>query len=232
MSLRPGHLSDHWPGERQRLRRTAGCRGGLRRPGLLVLMVTPLVLLTAAAIAAVMLVAHYQPLSAGGAGGGSFPGLPEGAGIRWVGGSSPAELYVPPQRGTIALSFTMFNDGTHPVTIEGVTQQQGSPLIPAGPVLYFVDTLRNEGQSSPGQVLHSLTLRPGQSIMVGMPLRTSLCGYRHLTTAVTTVLVRERFLVFSRTVALPIIGTGAQVLVNTPGGRPGDANAICVPASS
>jgi hypothetical protein len=195
----------------------------------LLIMVTPVVVLAAAVIAAVMLAAHYQPLSGGGAGGGSFPGLPEGAGIRWVDGPSPQDLFVPPQRGTFALSFTMFNDGTHAVTIEAVTQQPGSPLIPADPVLYFVDSLRNEEKSAPGRVLRSLTLRPGQDIMVGMPLRTSRCGYRHLTTIVTTVLVRERFLIFTRTVALPIIGTGAQVLVNTPGGRPGDPNAICVP---
>jgi hypothetical protein len=227
VSLQPGYLSDHWPAGRQARWRKPGRRRGFRRPVLLLLMVTPVVLLATAAIVTVLLAAHYQPLSDGGAGGGSFPGLPEGAGIRWVDGPPPGDLYVPPQRGTFALSFTMFNDGTYPVTIEAVTQQPGSPLIPAGPVLYFVDTLQNEEKSAPGLVLHGLTLRPGQGILVGMPLRTSRCGYRHLMTIVTTVLVRERFLTFTRTVPVPIIGTGAQVLVNTPGGRPGNPTAIC-----
>jgi hypothetical protein len=200
----------------------------MRRPGLLFLLVMSIVVLAAAVVTAVLLAAHYQPLTDGGAGGGSFPGLPLGAGIRWVDGAGQEDLYVPPQRGTFALSFTLVNDGTHPVTIEAVTQQSGSPLIAAGPVLHFAETPQNEQKSAPGRVLDDLTLRPGQEVMVGMPLRTSRCGYRQLKTIVTTVLVRERFFIFTRTIPFPIIGnTGDPVLVNTPGGRPGDPNAIC-----
>jgi hypothetical protein len=135
---------------------------------------------------------------------------------------------VPPQRGVFALSFSLDNNGSFAVTIEAVTQLPGSPLIAAGPVLYFVPTLHNELRRAPGRMLNDVTLGPGQEIWIGMPLRTWPCAYRHENTAVTSVLVRERFLLFARTVALPVIGDGAQVLTNTPSrGRPGDPNTTC-----
>lgn len=193
----------------------------------MLLVLTPVILLAVAASVLAVLAAHYQPLSSGGTGGGSFPGLPLGPGIRWVDGS-PEELYVPPQRGVLALSSSLVNNGPFPVTIEAVTQLPGSPLMAAGPVLYFVATLQNALQPAPGRVLYNVTLRPGQQIMIGMPLRTWRCAYRHENTAVASFLVRERFLIFTRTVALPVIGDGAQVLMNTPGGgRPGDPNTLC-----
>jgi len=227
MSVKTGYLSGHWPGQPTAPLGRSGRRGGLRRRRrLLLLLLTPVVLLAVAASVVALLAARYQPLSSGGSGGGSFPGLPLGVGIRWVNGS-PEDLYVPPQRGMFALSSSIVNNGSFPVTIEAVTQLPGSPLIPAGPVLYFVTALQNELQPAPGRVLQDVTLRPGQGIMIGMPLRTWRCAYRHENTGVASFLVRERFLIFTRTVALPVIGDG-QVLMNTPGGRPSDTNTICV----
>jgi hypothetical protein len=228
MSLKAGYLSGDRPDQPPAAVGRSARRGGFRRRrGFLLLLLTPIVLLAVAAFVLALLAAHYQPLISGGSGGGSFPGLPLGAGIRWVNGS-PEDLYVPPQRGMFALSSSIVNNGSFPVTIEAVTQLPGSPLIPAGPVLYFVATLHNELQLAPGRELRNLILRPGQEIMIGMPLRTWRCAYRHQNTAVASVLVRERFLTFTQAVALPVIGSGAQVLVNTPGGgRPGDPNTIC-----
>ncbi len=193
----------------------------------MVLVLTPVLLLAVAVSVLAVLAAHYQPLSSGGSGGGSFPGLPLGSGIRWVVGS-PENLYVPPQRGVFALSSSLDNNGSFPVTIEAVTQSPGSPFIAAGPVLYFVPTLHNELERAPGRVLDNVTLRPGQEIWIGMPLRTWRCAYRHDNAAVASLLVRERFLIFTRTVALAVIGDGAQVLTNTPSRRgPGDPNTLC-----
>jgi hypothetical protein len=228
MILKTGYLSGDSPGQPPTSLRRSGHRGDFRRRRrLMVLVLTPVVLLAAAAGVLAVLAAHYQPLSAGGSGGGSFPGLPLGSGIRWVVGS-PENLYVPPQRGVFALSSSLDNNGSYPVTIEAVTQLPGSPFIAAGPVLYFVPTLHNELQRAPGRVLYNVTLRPGQEIWIGMPLRSRRCAYRHENAAVASLLVRERFLIFTRTVALPVIGDGAQVLTNTPSrSRPGDPDTIC-----
>jgi hypothetical protein len=202
-------------------------RGDLRhRRQLLLLLLTPVALLTVAAGVLALLAAHYQPLSSGGSGGGSFPGLPLGTGIQWVNGGPEEDLYVPPQRGTFALSSTLVNTGSFPVTIEAVTQLPGSPLIPAGPVLYFVSALQNELQQARGRVLRNVTIAPGQEITIGMPLRTWRCAYRHENTGVASFLIRERFLIFTQTVALPLIG-GPEVIMNTPGSEPGDPNTVC-----
>ncbi len=98
----------------------------------MLLVLTPVLLLAIAASVLAVLAAHYQPLSDGGSGGGSFPGLPLGSGVRWVNGPVE-ELYVPPQRGRFALSSFLVNYGSFPTTIEAVTQLPGSPLIAAGP---------------------------------------------------------------------------------------------------
>ena len=136
----------------------------------MLLVLTPVFLLAIAASVLAVLAAHYQPLSGGGSGGGSFPGLPLGSGIRWVDGPDE-ELYVPPQRGGFALSSSLVNYGTFPITIEAVTQLPGSPLIAAGPVLYFVPTLQGELQPAPGRVLHNVTIRPdgGGQVLINTP---------------------------------------------------------------
>jgi hypothetical protein len=133
MILKTGYLSGDWPGQRPASSRRSGRRGDFgRRRRLMVLVLTPVVLLAVAAGVLGVLAAHYQPLGAGGSGGGSFPGLPLGSGIRWVDGS-PENLCVPPQRGEFALSAAVDNYGSLPVTIEAVTQSPGSPFIAAGP---------------------------------------------------------------------------------------------------
>jgi hypothetical protein len=49
-----------------------------------VLRWSPVALVVLTAATGVPLVATYQPLQPGETGGGSFPGLPTAAGMRWV----------------------------------------------------------------------------------------------------------------------------------------------------
>src|SRR5215468_5419840 len=108
-----------------------------RRRRILLLLALALLVALASMVLAI-LAATYQPLSAGGDGGGSFPHLPTGTGIRWVSKYLPAqELYVPPQHGTFALAGSIRNNGSFPVTIEAVSQPRISLLTAAGRVLYI-----------------------------------------------------------------------------------------------
>ncbi len=103
MSSAAGSRPDHGPS-----RVAAAADGHQLRAGFwsrrrrLLWSAPPGVLAVAAAVLAT-LAASYQPLGPGGSGGGSFPGLPTGEGLRWLPGSGQA-LYVPPQRGTFAPS--------------------------------------------------------------------------------------------------------------------------------
>jgi hypothetical protein len=58
--------------------------GAWRRQRRRVLRWSPVALVVLTAATGVPLVATYQPLQPGETGGGSFPGLPTAAGMRWV----------------------------------------------------------------------------------------------------------------------------------------------------
>jgi len=200
-------------------------RGGFRgRRRRLLWLVPPGVLAVAAAVLAI-LAASYQPLGPGGSGGGSFPGLPAGEGLRWLPGSGQA-LYVPPQRGTFALSGSIYNNGSWPITIVAVSQWPGSPFTAAGPADYV--SVQDPNPNQPRvRVLRDVTLNPGQTIEVGMPLRTLYCADRRSYLDVPVFLVEERFFVFARTVAIPLIDYNSPVVTNPPGHQPGAPGTFC-----
>ena len=189
------------------------------------LWLVPLGVLAVAAAVLATLAANYQPLGPGGSGGGSFPGLPTGEGLRWLPGSGDA-LYVPPQRGTFALAGSVYNDGSWPVTIVAVSQWPGSPFTAAGAAVYV--SARDPNPLQPRvRVLRDVTLSPGQTIEVGMPLRTLYCADRRSYMDVPVFLVKERFFVFTRTVAIPLIDYDSPVVTNQPSRQPGAPGTFC-----
>ena len=69
-------------------------------------------------------------------------------------------------------------------------------------------------------VLRDITLLPSQVIQIGMLLRMRYCADRRFYVDVSTFLLKERFTIFTRTVAMPFIG-GSAVVMHGPGsGRP------------
>lgn len=202
-------------------------RGGFWRRRRLLLWLSPVTVLAAAAAVVSVLAASYQPLVPGGSGGGSFPGLRTGTGLRWLSayGPDPA-LYVPPQRGTFGLSGSVSNDGSLPITIVAVYQPPGSPLTAAGSVVYL--SAQDPHPLQPRvRVLRDVTLGSGQAIEVGMPLRIEYCADRRSYIAAPVFLVEERFFVFTRTVAIPFIEVDSPVVTNAPGGQPGVPGTFC-----
>jgi hypothetical protein len=175
--------------------------------------------------------AGYQPLREGGAGGGSFPGLRTGAGIRWVSQyiAGGPELYVPPQRGAFALAGSVVNSGSFPVTIVGVSQVSGSPFTAAGSARYLTGAgwrLANLGRPV-RHLLRDVTLAPGEGIMIGMPLRIAYCASRRSYTGEDVFVVKEKFLAFTHAVLIPFVDYGRPVITNAPGGQPGRPGSYC-----
>lgn len=100
------------------------------------------------------------------------PGLRSGTGLHWIFTYLPRPaLYVPPQRGTFALSGSVRNNGSFPVTIEAVYPPPGAPLAAVGPVRYLGPGDVNVPTRTGPPVLRSVVLGPSQAIEVGMPLR-------------------------------------------------------------
>ena len=162
-------------------------RGRWRRPVLLGLGA----LLTAAVVVLAVLAGTYQPVQFGDAYGGTFPGLPTGAGIRIVNnfGDATGEFYAPPQSGVFSVTPSIFNNGPEAVTIEAVSilspQDQANiahgaspwPLVPAGEV-HWRFQYNNPDQKRPisGSSVVGVTLPPGQ----GMCARDPAADERHL----------------------------------------------------
>ncbi len=177
--------------------------------------------------------AVYQPIAWGNM-QAPFPGLPPGVGVKVVNnfGLLGGDYYVPPQRGVFSFGATIVNNGSWAVTIEGVTlfdspDSAAYPVQLAGPVRYSADM----GQVSTPRtyILHNLTLRPGQLIFIGIPMRTWPCGQTGGWTSIGSFYVQERYLFFNHAVALPWTSTGGSLIMRLPGGKPGDANTICAP---
>jgi hypothetical protein len=171
-------------------------------------------LLALTIVVAGVLAAGYQPTSFGGASGGTFPGVPAGTGLRAVNtfGAATGDIYVPPQQGSFGVVQSIQNTGPLPVTIESVTALrpdqapspgiQPWPLTPAGQALYLPEYGRRPGRGSP---VSGLSLRPGQTIEVAIPVRMSgACYVRAGWTGLTVFYVKERFLAFTHWVAVPL----------------------------
>jgi hypothetical protein len=163
-------------------------------------------------------------------GAASFPGMPTAVGLRPVNtfGNSNGDIYVPPQRGVFSIAESIQNSGPFAVTIEAVTvsqpQQPGItpwPLTPAGPARYF--PAYNSSWSGKGRPVAGLSLRPGQAIYVGIPMRMSgPCYVPNGWTGLNVFYVKERFLIFTHWVAIPL---GTPLIFHEPE-RPG-ANMVC-----
>jgi hypothetical protein len=179
--------------------------------------------------------AVYQPLGRGGLVlDAPFPGMPQGVGIRVVNNFAllGGDYYVPPQRGEFSFGLSMQNSGSRPITIEAVTTSVSPadstyPVRLAGPVLYTTDMGRPGTPRT--HVLRNLTLGPGQGIFIGIPLRTWPCGQTDGWDTDPAFYVKEHFLFFIHTVAVPWGMNGAELIMHDPGGKPGDPHTICAP---
>jgi hypothetical protein len=178
--------------------------------------------------------AVYQPIGWGGI-NETFPGMPAGVGIKVVNNFALVrfgDYYVPPQRGVFTLSGSIVNHGSRPVTIETVTTSlipgaNSFAVAPAGQVRY-VPVLNDPGTPR-SHVLRNVTLGPGQEILIGIPLRTRPCGNNDGWVTDPAFYVKERFLVFTHTVAFPWTYDGGELIMHNPGGEPGEPGAICAP---
>jgi hypothetical protein len=183
------------------------------------LVVAVLAILTA-------LAATYQPVEYGPASGiGGFPGQPTAKGWRWVNtsGKVTGDLYVPPQKGPFNISFSIVNSGTHAVTIEGISLPREGPVTPAGPAQYYP-----AGSQHPAaHLLRNVALRPGDSIIIGILVRSWPCASKSAWTTLDTVGVRERFLFFTHTVQMPFSMEDGHLILHAPGGHQGQPDVFC-----
>jgi hypothetical protein len=177
-----------------------------------------------------VLAGTYQPLGFGGQWGGSFPGMPAGSGVRAVNtfGASTGDIYVPPQSGVFTVLESIQNSGPAPVTIDAITalrpDQTGIttpwPLTPAGQTLYMP---ADGPRPARGRPVAGLSLRPGHTILVGMPVRMSgACHVPNGWTGLSVFYVKERFLIFTHWVAIPL---GTPLIFHEP--EPGGTGMVC-----
>src|SRR5262249_21367238 len=110
-------------------------------------------------------------------------------------------IYVPPQRGVFTVPESIRNSGPVPITTEGATasrpEQPGItarwPLTPAGQALYVPADGPGPTRGTP---VAGLSLRPGQAIFVGIPVRLSdVCYVPNGWTGLNVFYVKERFLI-------------------------------------
>ena len=221
-----------WPDYEFRRRSPAGGAGPLRRflrrHRRRLLWWSPVALIALAVAILLPLAVTYQPLQPGGAGGITFPGLRTGTGIRWVSQYIPngPYLFVPVQRRPFALTASVINLGSFPVTIGGVSQPPGSPFSSAGPVRYLTQADWNLAHPA-RDMLRDVTLASGQAIMIGMPLRIGYCADRRNYAGEDVFLVTVRFLGFTHTVPMPFVDYGRPVVTNAPGGQAGHPGTFC-----
>ena len=180
-------------------------------------------LVTTAVVILAVLAGIYQPVQFGDEYGGEFPGLPAGTGIRIVNtfGGASGQTYVPPQRGVFTLAESIENTGPQTVTILAVSilspQEQADdtpsgiapwPLTPAGTARWMTAEYEGPHQhvsSSVGSFASSVSLAPGESMYVGIPLRMSGRCYDPASyVGNDTFYVKERFLLFTHWVAVTV----------------------------
>lgn len=161
--------------------------------------------------------------------------MPAAKGVQTVNtfGGDQGETYVPPQLGVFTITQTIQNTGPEPVTIEAVSilspadqahQAQGiGPylLTPAGSVRWQ-DMIPHQQAPVSGNSVAGLTLRPGQDIYVGIPVRLSGTCYDKQGFGTTDVMyVKERFLSFTHWVAITFDTPFIFRQPFSPGGEPG-----------
>jgi hypothetical protein len=196
-------------------------------------------LLVSALAILMVLAASYQPTLGYGEGGVSnlaYPGLPAGQGIRVVNtfGGVHQDVYIPPQRQgyTFYLFSNIWNHGSKAVTIESVGLPPNSALTLAGPARYArPPTAGNGAPSIPSvtNVLHSVTLGPGDAIFVAIPVRSWPCYIKYSGDAtVPDFYITYRFLFFTHTVPFPWNPNNGALILHSPDGRPGQPGVICV----
>lgn len=205
----------------------AGWRGSRRRWRWLVL--ASLVLAVTVVIMLAVMAGTYQPLVPGSIGGYSIAGLPSGSGIRYVNtfGDSTGDLYIPPQKGVFTVLVSIANSGPEAVTIEAVrvgNPQQSWPLVQAGAVRYELPS----GSASRPLKDYRLAAsgRPGSQVVIGISVSTaSHCAVKnHGWVHIESVLVEERFLIFTHWVSIPLMN---PLILRPPGGTPGNPGAAC-----
>jgi hypothetical protein len=183
-----------------------------------------------------ILAGTYQPVQFGEASGGSLPGTPAAKGLQTVNtfGGNQGETYVPPQLGVFTITESILNTGPQPVTIEAVSmlspaeqanQSHGSPpwpLTPAGPVRWQnMITSSIEPRPVSGNSVAGLTLRPGEDVYVGIPVRLSgTCYDPGGFVTVDTFYVKERFLSFTHWVTITLGSPYIFGQPSSPGGEP------------
>jgi hypothetical protein len=143
------------------------------------------------------------------------------------------DYYVPPQRGVFSFGVTFYNSGSRPITIDTVALYPPSgsgfdPIRLAGPVLYTTD-LGTVGVTPRVHALRHLRIAGGETIFVGIPMRTWPCGQTDGWMSDPVFYVREHFLFFSHTVALPWSQDGARLIMHASGGSPGEPHTVCAP---
>lgn len=177
---------------------STGIRDGTRPPGTagpdvgvgpprrkrhwpLIVAVVVGVLLVAALITGGGLGAAYQPVGLGDSAGGLVGHMT----TRQVNNFSPetGQTYLPPQKpASGGLYVSLANTGSYSVTIESASlnppDAQGSedraaqPLRDSGTATYWPATGAHNG---PGRRLAGLVLRPGQYILIRLPVTTAGC---------------------------------------------------------
>ena len=202
-------------------------RAGPRRRWRLVALIAAAVVVIALGTA-VALAATYQPVGWGSF-STRFPGMPLGQvhGVNdfaLLGG----DYYIPPQRGEVSFGVSIADNGPLPITIDAVTlgpAADTNQLWISGQVRWSPTTGTTMRQHS--YVLRTLTIQPGYQAFIGIPLRTRSCGQTDGWAVDPDFYVREHFLFFRHTVALPWSMTGARLIMRLAGGRPGDPHTIC-----
>ena len=162
-----------------------------------------------------MLAGTYQPVQFSGETGERFTGLPTQTGGTFVNtfGGQQGERYIPPQAAPFTIVVSISNAGPEPVTIEAVSmlspvqqadQARGAapwPLTPVGRPLWRPGHYRLDPAGKP---VAGLSLAPSQDIVVGIPVRMSgVCHDPGGFISLDVFYVKERFLFFTRWVAVP-----------------------------
>jgi hypothetical protein len=194
------------------------------------------VVLVAAVITGLQLGARYQPVGFGNSGGHVGGRII----TRQVNNFAPmtGQTYLPPQpQASGGLYVSLTNNGPLPVTIEsaslnppyaqGPVERQAQPLRDTGAATYWPQTRFGSG---PGKQLADLMLRPGQVIVVRLPVTTAGCWMpEHGYSEIFTFWVKVRFLRWTHLVQIwwtdPYDQTQGAIIAHEP--EPASQGGMC-----
>ena len=192
--------------------------------------------LAAAVVAGLSLGAAYQPVGLGNSGGALIGHLV----TRHVDNFTPmtGQTYLPPQRpGSGGLYVSLSNSGPLPVTIEsaslnppdaqGPVFRQAQPLRDAGAAAYWPEA---GSQAGPGTRLAGAVLRPGQYILVRLPVTTAGCWMpSHGYAVLSTFWVKVKFLLWTHLVQVwwtsPFDQSEGAIIAHEP--EPASQGGVC-----